>query len=469
MKFVFTRLVVALPFASSFVLLQFRPRLPPSSLKSTIDRPFEGLEEREIECLVDFSSCEVDVAPIDSLANDFIKPLDSTVLSELECLVDDTTCFDASTSTIDLLDEEEDTRNAILVHCGEYALPAVPAKEPSLKPLWHDEESAKPAIPSGFFEIEVATMFNLYSTSSTMDAAATSLWLSRCFSDQIGPHSQLVTAVLAEHGTKGLITYPEFRSLYVKSLKAGNLKEIRRDFDAHAPSQIPPSPLPQPKANMENIWDECIIFDHDQAESRDGESFGPDSPSHLRVEMLTIDKNVPKVVRDGEFMFVDEDSCIGCGYCAHAAPQSFKMLESTGRARAYSQSRDQKGDIAAAVNSCPVDCIKAVSFDELKLFEDARENGHSRHMDGLNNGNGTPIHVAGMTSDNNHRSSWYHTLKQSCLMTDSCPRRGCYDCPHYTEKGANPFFKAKQQISEAKRVEEYMDTVGKPLRKRCDL
>ncbi|GMI37838.1 hypothetical protein TrRE_jg12858, partial [Triparma retinervis] len=143
----------------------------------------------------------------------------------------------------------------------------------------------------------------------------------------------------------------------------------------------------------------------------DGESFGADSPSHLRVETLLSDSSTPRHIRDGEFQFVDEDSCIGCGNCAMASPSAFKMLQSTGRARAYHQMRDKDGSISAAVQSCPVDCIKDVSFEELKLFENARENGDGRadhrHMGrgGANNGNGTPLHVSGMTSDANHRSS----------------------------------------------------------------
>ena len=173
-------------------------------------------------------------------------------------------------------------------------------------------------------------------------------------------------------------------------------------------------------------------------------------------------------------MFVDEDSCIGCGNCAMASPATFKMLQSTGRARAYAQASDKDGSIDAAIQSCPVDCIKAVSFEELKLFENARENGDGRadhrHMGrSLNNGNGTPLHVSGMTSDANHRSSWYHTLKSKCSMSGSCPKKGCYDCPHFSEKGANPYFKAKNEIMEEKRLEELMETLGKEMRKRMEL
>lgn len=368
--------------------------------------------------------------------------------------------------------EEDDTLNAILVHCGEHALPLPPVEEPALPPLADDS-----GLPSGYFDLQVKSMFEEYATSNSfkllMDSTSTAFWLSACFSESIGPHSQIVTSVLAEHGTKGEMPFPAFRSLYINSLSSGNFNEIRRDFSAHAPF-VPPAPPPTRVPIDVNMWDECVLYDMDTANEVDGESYGPEKPSYLRVETLSSDSEVPTKIKDGEFMFVDEDSCIGCSNCAFYAPDSFKMLLSTGRARAYSQSRDRAGSISAALASCPVDCIKPVSFKELKLFENARENGdgrsdHKHNGRGPNNGNGTPLYVSGMSSDNNHRSSWYHTLKHRCLMSGSCPSKGCYDCPHYTEKGANPFFKEKNEAMERKRMEELMDTVGAAMRNRADL
>lgn len=38
-------------------------------------------------------------------------------------------------------------------------------------------------------------------------------------------------------------------------------------------------------------------------------------------------------------VFIDEESCIGCSQCATIAPDSFTMLQDTGRARAFLQRR----------------------------------------------------------------------------------------------------------------------------------
>jgi hypothetical protein len=89
------------------------------------------------------------------------------------------------------------------------------------------------------------------------------------------------------------------------------------------------------------------------------------------------------------------------------------MLES-GRARTFNQVNTP--DVQEAVQSCPVDCMKTVSFRELQEFETARDEGDgSTDHKYLGHRRGpTPLHVAGMDSDNNRRSSWYHTLKQKC-------------------------------------------------------
>jgi len=85
-----------------------------------------------------------------------------------------------------------------------------------------------------------------------------------------------------------------------------------------------------------------------------------------------------------------------------------------GRARTFHQ---RKGDdVKQGVAACPVSCMHFVSFDELEELETARDNGDGRgdhkHM-GHQRGH-TPLFVAGIDSDNNHRSSWYHHLKNKC-------------------------------------------------------
>ena len=124
------------------------------------------------------------------------------------------------------------------------------------------------------------------------------------------------------------------------------------------------------------------------------------SPSHSLCADLTV-------------VFIDEESCIGCAQCATVCPSSFLMLE-TGRARTFTQRKAP--DVSVAVEVCPVNCMHKVSYHELKEMEEARDQGDGRsdhrHL-GHRRGH-TPLSVSGIDSDANHRSSWYHYLKQKC-------------------------------------------------------
>ena len=168
-------------------------------------------------------------------------------------------------------------------------------------------------------------------------------------------------------------------------------------------------------------------------------------------------------------VFIDEESCIGCMQCANVASNSFLMMDS-GRARTFQQRNSR--DVVEAVASCPVNCMHSVSYDELVEFETARDEGDGRndhrhlgHRRGY-----TPLHVAGMASDNNHRSSWYHTLKGRCLVSSKCPSRGCYDCPMYSKPGQNPYFQQRQIDHQHMRAKYYIENgEADAFRKTADL
>ena len=92
--------------------------------------------------------------------------------------------------------------------------------------------------------------------------------------------------------------------------------------------------------------------------------------SHEKVE-LAKDGKTPLWLQDGDYVYIDEESCIGCTQCALAAPASFQMLEN-GRARTFSQ-RGRISDVTAAVKTCPVNCMHYVDFARLKVLEQARD------------------------------------------------------------------------------------------------
>ncbi|MGC6483289.1 MAG: ferredoxin [Synechococcus sp.] len=64
-------------------------------------------------------------------------------------------------------------------------------------------------------------------------------------------------------------------------------------------------------------------------------------------------------------VWVDEAVCIGCRYCAHVACNTFAIEPSLGRSRAIRQDGDSNACIQEAIDTCPVDCIHWVEFEQL--------------------------------------------------------------------------------------------------------
>ena len=68
-------------------------------------------------------------------------------------------------------------------------------------------------------------------------------------------------------------------------------------------------------------------------------------------------------------VWVDEAVCIGCRYCAHVATHTFVVESNWGRSRAIRQDGDSTERIQEAIDTCPVDCIHWVAYEELPTLE----------------------------------------------------------------------------------------------------
>ena len=79
-------------------------------------------------------------------------------------------------------------------------------------------------------------------------------------------------------------------------------------------------------------------------------------------------------------VWVDERKCIGCTYCSSVATNTFAMEPEQGRARAFRQDGDSEELIQEAIDTCPVDCIEWVSFEELIKLRQILENHHFRNL-----------------------------------------------------------------------------------------
>jgi len=68
-------------------------------------------------------------------------------------------------------------------------------------------------------------------------------------------------------------------------------------------------------------------------------------------------------------VWVDEAVCIGCRYCANVAANTFVVEPDWGRSRAIRQDGDSTERIQEAIDTCPVDCIHWVAYEELPGLE----------------------------------------------------------------------------------------------------
>ena len=75
-------------------------------------------------------------------------------------------------------------------------------------------------------------------------------------------------------------------------------------------------------------------------------------------------------------LFVDELSCVGCGYCPAIARSTFSLAnddDDYGTARVVQQGGDAPDVVEEAIASCPADCIHTCSREELVILEEHRE------------------------------------------------------------------------------------------------
>ncbi|ELS30585.1 MULTISPECIES: ferredoxin [Pseudanabaena] len=108
---------------------------------------------------------------------------------------------------------------------------------------------------------------------------------------------------------------------------------------------------------MDNSSDHAVVITSSEPEMSDRSGFEPELGGELRQNAI----------------FVDETVCIGCGHCAHTASSTFFLEEDYGRARVIAQDGDDEELVQEAIDTCPVDCIAWVNYNDLNKLEEARK------------------------------------------------------------------------------------------------
>eukprot|EP00814_Leptocylindrus_danicus_P010446 CAMPEP_0116031250 /NCGR_PEP_ID=MMETSP0321-20121206/17392_1 /TAXON_ID=163516 /ORGANISM="Leptocylindrus danicus var. danicus, Strain B650" /LENGTH=437 /DNA_ID=CAMNT_0003506319 /DNA_START=248 /DNA_END=1562 /DNA_ORIENTATION=+ len=186
--------------------------------------------------------------------------------------------------------------------------------------------------------------------------------------------------------------------------------------------------------------------------------------SHTRVEL---DEDTGEPIRT-QMVYVDEHTCIGCTNCAMVAQSTFFMEEDLGRARVFQQWGDDEETIQVAIETCPVDCIHYVPYEELKRLEIDRRgqniNFKARLVSQGEYGGGQSHNVGGATGFTAPQKI-SGNMGSRC---NNCPSRGCKNCPMYGI-GKNPEFERKEKERKRKREERKLRMEMEKREKRSDL
>ena len=188
--------------------------------------------------------------------------------------------------------------------------------------------------------------------------------------------------------------------------------------------------------------------------------------SHTRVEW---DDEIDEPVRS-QMVYVDEVTCIGCTNCATIAQSTFFMESEHGRARVFQQWGDDDETIAVAIQTCPVDCIHYVSYEELKRLEiERRDQNINPKARLVNQGE----YRSGAGYQAKYGGGAYFTDQQVIsgnmgARCNNCPTRGCKNCPMYGV-GKNPEFQRKEKRRKERLAKAEMKKKMESENKRADL
>jgi ferredoxin len=97
------------------------------------------------------------------------------------------------------------------------------------------------------------------------------------------------------------------------------------------------------------------------------------APSQAQAQPSGLEPVLAGALRQ-KAVWVDEAVCIGCRYCAHVATNTFLVEPDWGRSRAIRQDGDSTERIQEAIDTCPVDCIHWVSYEDLPALEEQSRN-----------------------------------------------------------------------------------------------
>jgi len=183
--------------------------------------------------------------------------------------------------------------------------------------------------------------------------------------------------------------------------------------------------------------------------------------SHTKVPR---DEDTGEPIRN-QAVYVDEHACIGCYNCAVVADNTFFMEEEHGRARVFEQWGDDDDTIACAIETCPVDCIHYIPYDELVELELGRRGQNINAQARLvNEGSNANFGSAGGIAF----SAPQEISGNFGSRCNNCPSRGCKSCPMFGV-GKNPEFERRERSRKEKIQRNRLQKAREEEKKSVDL
>lgn len=157
------------------------------------------------------------------------------------------------------------------------------------------------------------------------------------------------------------------------------------------------------------------------------------------------------------YVYVEERDCIGCSHCATTAPGTFFLEQDFGRARVFDQIGENETAIEEAIDTCPVNCIYYVNWEDLVKLENMRDEQRINKWARL---------VGGQDFTSSRRGRKSTTVMDSGIIRcEDCPGRGCGTCPLYGV-GKNPEYLRQKAIREERLRKRITEGRRKKTRRR---
>ncbi|GMH47985.1 hypothetical protein TrRE_jg10116 [Triparma retinervis] len=274
-----------------------------------------------------------------------------------------------------------------------------------------------------------------------------------------------------------VVVSEDFFLAQMEELVGGELREIEEsakasgDVMALEEANVPKELISEMTGKVTTVVEEEMDIEITRAvENADEEMFELEAEldyenveSHTLVEKY--DDGTP--VRS-QAVYVDEVTCVGCTMCATVAQSTFFMHQEHGRARVFRQWGDDDETVAIAIDTCPVDCIHYIPYEELERLEVERRgqniNFKARLVSQAEGGQVDGMRVGGAVAFTGQQQ----ISGNSRSRCNNCPSRGCADCPMYGV-GESPEFKRRETERKEREMARNMKKEKEVEQKRADL